>query len=288
MGGGTYSISNSTSRRDTLDYAHKSIDQIFTSKSIEKTMDPINFDIREARDSEEHPESIAVIINLDVTGSMGAIPHYLIRNGLPNLMGKVQQLGIKDPQILMTAIGDHECDRSPLQIGQFESSDELIDKWLTSIYVEGGGGGNNGESYLLAWYLATFKTSIDCWEKRKQKGFLFTIGDEPTLRNIPGLVLNDLCGNGQHKDYSATELLSLAKEKYHVFHLHLKEGFNGMDPNVMGDWKQLLGENLIIIDNKEDISKVIPEIIAKHYKSNVLEEVVSVSENEEEKEEIIL
>lgn len=38
--------------------------------------------IRECRDSEEHPESLPIIIALDVTGSMGMVPHSLITGGL--------------------------------------------------------------------------------------------------------------------------------------------------------------------------------------------------------------
>ena len=69
-------------------------------------------------------------------------------------MDKIIQSGIKDPQVLFLAIGDHECDTSPLQVGQFESSDELLEHWLTHVWLEGGGGGNRGESYALAWHFA--------------------------------------------------------------------------------------------------------------------------------------
>ena len=58
-----------------------------------------------------------------------------------------------------------KCDSAPLQVGQFESSDELLDKWLTNIYFEAGGGGNGGESYALAWYFAALKTATDSMEK---------------------------------------------------------------------------------------------------------------------------
>lgn len=261
MGSGSYSTVSRAARTKSMGYDTKSVHDIFTAKSVDVLMDPKNTELRESRDNAEHPESVSIVLGLDVTGSMGSIPHQLVKEGLPNIMGRIIQVGVPDPQLLFLGIGDHECDRYPLQVGQFESSDELLDKWLTSIYLEGGGGGNDGESYLLAWYFAGLKTSIDCQEKRSQKGFLFTVGDEKTLRTLPADSLLRIFGNGQYKDYSAAELLDKAMEKYHVYHLHLKQGHNGMSESVMGDWTQLIGDNLIIVDNKEEIQRIIPEII---------------------------
>ncbi len=262
MGWGYYSVEERTVRAEKAGYSTKSAREIFSQRSINNAMNPHGVKVREARDSAEHPESLSIVLALDVTGSMGSIPHHLVKEGLPTIMGRIIQSGTKDPQLLFLAVGDHECDRSPLQVGQFESSDELLDKWLTDVYLEGGGGGNMGESYLLAWYFAVFHTSIDCFEKRKQKGFLFTIGDEPTLPEIPAAALKKLMGAGQHQTWSATELLDKARQKYHVFHLHIRETSSGSRKEVMDGWKQLMGDQLIILEHHEDVSKVIPEIIA--------------------------
>jgi hypothetical protein len=218
-------------------------------------MNPHGIRVREARDSAEHPNSVAIILALDVTGSMGSIPHHLVKEGLPKIMGRIIQSGTPDPQLLFLAVGDHECDNSPLQVGQFESNDELLDKWLTDVYLEGGGGGNAGESYLLAWYFAGFHTAIDCFEKREQKGFLFTIGDEPTLPAVSAAALKHIMGDGQYDTYSASVLLDRARELYHVFHLHIRQTSAGSNQYTMDGWKQLMGEQLIILDRHEDVSK---------------------------------
>ena len=126
--------------------------------------------LRESRDSTSNPNSLPVIIALDVTGSMRTIPHSLVKEGLPNMVGNMIQRGVTDPAILFLGIGDHTCDDAPLQVGQFESGDEELDLWLTRTWLEGHGGGNNGESYLLAWYFAAKHTITDAWEKRGQKG----------------------------------------------------------------------------------------------------------------------
>ncbi len=221
MGMGCYSLDSRAVRSKARGYAERSAREIFSQRSINNAMDPHGIRLRESRDSQEHPESVAIILALDVTGSMGSIPHHLVREGLPKIMGRIIQSGTKDPQLLFLAVGDHECDRSPLQVGQFESSDELLDKWLTDVYLEGGGG-NMGESYLLAWYFAGFHTFIDCFEKRKQKGFLFTVGDEPTLPDIPAQALRNIMGDGQYETYAAATLLDRARASYHVFHLHIR------------------------------------------------------------------
>jgi hypothetical protein len=264
MGFGIYSLEERTVRSEKLGYATKSVHEIFKQQTINSSMNPHGVKIRESRDSIEHPNSLSIILALDVTGSMGSIPHHLVKQGLPNIMGNIMQQGIKDPQLLFLAIGDHECDQSPLQVGQFESSDALLDKWLTDVYLEGGGGGNPGESYLLAWYFAGFHTAIDCFEKRKQKGFLFTIGDEPTLPSVPAKALKGIMGDGQYSNSSAVELLDKAREFYLVYHLHIRETAAGGIQSTIDGWRQLMGQNLIVIDRHETVSSAIAEIVCKH------------------------
>jgi hypothetical protein len=259
---GRYDASIRMMKAATKGYHTKSAREIFTERSINNAMDPNGVDVRESRDSDEHPNSLAIVLALDETGSMGSIPHHLIKEGLPETMGGIIQRGIKDPQVLFLGIGDHECDRAPLQVGQFESSDDMLDHWLEKLYLEGNGGGNNGESYMLAWYFAGLHTAIDCWEKRQQKGFLFTIGDEPTLPQLPKHAIQKIMGSAQASNMTSVELLDKAREKYEVYHFHVKQGSNGRRQDVMDGWKQLMGQdNLVIVDDYQDIPRKIAEIV---------------------------
>jgi hypothetical protein len=259
MGGGRYSYSDRMTRSSLLGYDTKSTQEIFKERNINNAMDPNGVTLRESRDSEEHPNSIPVILALDVTGSMGSIPHFLVKEGLPDMMDKIIKDGVPDPQVLFLGIGDHECDSAPLQVGQFESSDELLDHWLTTLYLEGGGGGNNGESYHLAWMFAARYTSTDHFEKRGKKGILFTVGDEPVLRDIPARVQKHIMGDGQYENTTSAELLDKVREKYEVFHLHLMQGSNGTRRDVQDGWKQLLGDNVIFVERKEDVAQIIAD-----------------------------
>jgi hypothetical protein len=260
MGGSSYSYSNRELRSHSLGYKTKSVNEIFeqnTKRQIHEQMDPKGVVIRESRDSEAHPHSIPIIIALDLTGSMGHIPHELVKDGLPKIMSGIIQHGIPDPQVLFLGVGDHECDRAPLQISQFESGDEELDMWLTRTYIESGGGGNAGESYSLAHYFAATHCVTDNWDKRKQKGLLFTIGDEPNLKSYPSTALKEITGNGDVATFTDQEILEKAQEKWEVYHI-----MPGKESRGAKDyWKNLLGQNLIWVDKSEMVADAIRDIV---------------------------
>ena len=264
MGGGFYSATSRAIRSDSLGYTTNTLAQNFKAQTVHKDMSPMGLKIRESRDSKDHPNSIPIIVALDVTGSMGNVPQHLVKEGLPKLVTTVIGGGIPDPQILFLAVGDHECDRQPLQVAQFESSDELLDHWLTSTFLEGGGGGNAGESYLLAWYAAAYHTSHDHWDKRGKKGYLFTIGDEPNLKSLPASALKHMFGGGQFSDHTAADLLTKARERYHVKHIHVGETPTGAIKGTADGWAQLIGkDNLLVVQSYTQIDAVISAFIVR-------------------------
>jgi len=262
MGSGGYSFASRSTRATNLGFHTKSIHETFSARELNNAMNPKGVTLRESCDSEEHPESLAIILALDVTGSMGSVPHHLVKDGLPHIMSKIIERGYKDPQLLFMGVGDHKTDQAPLQIGQFESSDELLDKWLTDIWLEGNGGGNQGESYFLPWYFAGHCTKIDCFIKRQKKGYLFTVGDEDIHTTISKSSMTRIFGAGEFNDeISAMELLDKAKEMYHVYHIHITETGAGSRPEWQNHWKEILGDHFIPVKSSNDVSKVIPDII---------------------------
>jgi len=273
MGGGMYSVSARAMSGRSDYYKSASPSEIFKEKSVNNAMNPNGIKIRESRDSKEHPNSLAIILALDVTGSMGSIPVHLIKDGFPTMMETIIKDGVKDPQVLFLGIGDHECDSAPLQVGQFESSDELLDHWLQTIYLEGGGGGNAGESYLLAYYFAAKHTSIDCFEKRGQKGWLFTVGDEPPLKRVPKSSLQEIMGDGQYDNMDIGTLIDEARKTYNVYHILIKQGSAGSLDRTYNAWKQLLGDNLLIAEHHEDVPKIISDTINKNVSPAKVESV---------------
>lgn len=241
-------------------YASKSTADIFTKTTVDKEMSSVDVKLRESRDSDIHPESLSVIVNLDVTGSMQDIPEKLVKGKLGEVLDTLISHNILHPQVLFCANGDHECDRYPFQVGQFESGNEELMKWLTSTVLEGGGGGNYGESYALAWLFASRFTSIDCFEKRGIKGFIFTIGDECCLKNYPADKLKKIFNLPQASDMTAEQMLAEAERMYHVYHIHISHG-RGDYREEISTWKELLGQRLIIIEDKDVVAEIIASTV---------------------------
>lgn len=270
MGGTRYDKDARSIRATHAGYSSKSASEIFeqnAKRMAHESMNPKGITFREARDSTVHPNSVPIILGLDVTGSMGHIPFELIKEGLPKLMGGIIEGGVSDPALLFLGIGDHECDAYPLQVGQFESGDEELDMWLTRTYIEGGGGGNAGESYLLAWYFAAFHTKTDAFEKRNQKGLLFTVGDEPNLDVLPASAIIEIMGAGQYT-YTAIELLDEVRKYYDVYHISILHSDQSLRSDLA--WKELLGQNCLSIKDHKEIPNVIKEIICDKYSSKSL------------------
>jgi hypothetical protein len=214
--------------------------------------------LRESRDSAEHPDSVAIAVLFDVTGSMGDIPRQMQKK-LPGLMGLLLRKGyVKDPHILFGAIGDYHSDQVALQVGQFESGIEMDDD-LTRIYIEGNGGGQTRESYQDIFYFAAKHTSIDCWEKRGHKGYLFITGDENAYMSSSKKEIADVFGDSiESPEISTRELVAMAQEKYHIFYLIPTRASNGRDPAIKGFWVDLIGaENVIMLDDPDTVCEAI-------------------------------
>lgn len=272
MGYSSYSFDNRELRSASKGYNNitvnnlKDFGQNIERKAHEKML-PFNLNGKiKCMDSEQHPNTLPIQIYLDVTGSMRSIPVMFIKDGLPKMISGLIQKGIKDPSILFACIGDHEYDKFPLQLGQFESGDEELDMWLERSFVEGGGGGNKGESYLLSWFNAANFIFTDLWEKRKQKGFIFTIGDEPTLLNISGNAIKEIYKNNIDEvksSYSAKELYKEASKYNNIYHIHVKHNKDRI--TNIGD---IIGQNLLTVTSHEEIPELIYNTINSNFSTN--------------------
>jgi hypothetical protein len=212
---------------------------------------------RESRDSDAHPRSVAIGVVFDVTGSMGGIPVQLQKK-LPQLMGLLLRKGyVQDPQVLFGAVGDYFSDRVPLQIGQFESGIEMDDD-LSRMFLEGGGGGSYEESYNEALYFFARHTSIDCFEKRGKKGYLFLIGDEMPYPTTTKEELAKVIGDDVQADLSIEEIVRDARERYNVFYVIPRGASHGSDPNLKKRWAELLGpQNVIMLEDPDAVCEAI-------------------------------
>lgn len=239
----------------------KTVDDIYTSKELKDEYNPRLIKVRESCDSEAHPESRALIVGLDVTGSMGHILDSVARR-LGDMVEEVlQRKPIADPHIMFMAIGDAHNDRAPLQVTQFET-DAIIAKQLFDLWFEKRGGGNDFESYPLAWYYAATHTKMDCFDKRNQKGFLFTMGDDGFPNVITAEEVKAYIGDDIQGDIPVESVLEMASRKFHVFHLLLEEGGSASSMNVPA-WKKLMGGNAIPVSDYKKIPEIIVSTLEK-------------------------
>ena len=231
----------------------KSADQVFTSTTCPPELDPLGVVARESRDSTAHPESVAVVFALDVSGSMGTIPHGLATRTLPTFMGEVRRF-LPDVQLCFMAVGNAWADSSPLQVGQFESEAGAMDRWLSMLHMEGGGGGL-GESYDLAMYFLVHHTRVDCLERRKKKGYVFFTGDEPPFVHVdPGLVKKVIGDQmeGTMDLYQVTEALLAG---WNVFFL-IPNQASATQYSTGDIWANLFHEAAVVLDNPDDTAVV--------------------------------
>lgn len=230
------------------------------SKKLSPDLDPKGVKVRESRDSDNHPESNAIGVVFDVTGSMGQTPVKFAQQKLGGLMELLVTKGIiPHPQVLFGAVGDSYSDTTPFQVGQFESGVEM-DKCLTDIFIESGGGGQNMESYGLAHYFFARHTSTDCWEKRGKKGYLFTLGDElvwPTIRTDEAL---NIFGDTLQSDEKVRDLIAECERRYNVFHVTVGTS-TGNQPEILAGWKEILGERALKLDDPDNVCELIAATI---------------------------
>lgn len=256
------------SASDWKDYASstagKTAHEIFTSRGMKDKFDPKKFAVRESRDSAANPNSNAIIIACDVTGSMGSLADNLVRKGIGVAFEEIlKRLPVTDPHLMVMGVGDVVYDTAPLQATQFEA-DIRIASQLEEIYIEHGGGGNSWESYNLPWYFAAQKTSIDCLEKRGKKGYLFTVGDEQVPEALTrAQVKKTMSLDLQMERIDNRDLLTMVGRYYEVFHLMVEEGshYQSCGDRVKRGWQDLLGQRAIPLADHTKLAEVIVSTI---------------------------
>ena len=225
--------------------------------------------IRESRDSEQHPNSRGVYVGFDGTGSMRDVPVTFQKSLSPLMSMLTANDYISDPQVLVSVYGDAFVDKVPLQVGQFES-DVNIDADLSRLYLEGGGGYGMEESSELMAYALAHRCSMDCFEKRQERGYAFLFGDELSYDTLFAAQIEKHFGkppgaNEQFKfeDLDVQELFQLARQKFDVFFVipHGTAYYN--DARVLKHWQMRVGENRALkLSDATAVSGLIASAIA--------------------------
>ncbi|UZW54896.1 hypothetical protein NUH86_15685 [Sphingobium sp. JS3065] len=251
------------SARDWEAYAARSVhgrgrSELFGARGMDASYDPARIEMRESRDSADNPDSTPIIIGVDVTGSMGMLAEELVVHGLNETFTMLMdRRPVSDPHVMAMAIGDAYCDRAPLQVTQFEADLRIVEQ-LRQLWLEGGGGGNEGESYCLAHVFAGLKTEHDAMEKRRRKGFLFTVGDEPVLDGVERDQLARVLGIDAQRGVSGREAVKLASAGYEVFHIIVDGSYAARNMRkVRASWEAILPERVIHLKDPARLAETI-------------------------------
>ena len=285
MGGGAWTTTayinyvSSTRDIDASNISTSNVNQFYTARAIDPALNPKGVKIRECRDSNEHPNTIPIILALDVTGSMGSACAAVARQLDKIITGLYED--VKDVEFMVMGIGDFAYDDTPLQVSQFESDVRICDQ-LGKIWFERGGGGNGFESYTAAWYFGLNHTDLDCW-KRGKKGIIITMGDEPLNPYLPGREFERIFGYGG-QDIDTVELYNQVTEKFDVYHVIITDPGSSAWHYLNRDketWGRLLDGQHLFTKNSDELPEVIHDIVLAHVDGNEKESVSTVTVTEE-------
>lgn len=274
MGGGSWTTSSYTSYTKTkgiktscladgtvtLDSSYDAQD-LYKARKLDEALDPKGV-VRECVDSDEHPNTIPVILALDVTGSMGSALEEVSKK-LNAIMTETYKK-VKDVEFLVMGIGDLAYDDAPIQASQFESDIRIVEQ-LDKVYFERGGGGNQYESYTAAWYFAINQTKLDAW-KRGKKGILITLGDEPLNPYLPKEALKRVTGNETLQgDVETKELYNEVIKKYDVYHFAINDShtcYRYYRDDIKETWGKYLDNNhLKVVTLNELAAQIVSAIV---------------------------
>lgn len=264
---------------DSFEKGDFSNQEVFKARNINSALKPYKV-TRECRDSEEHPNTLPVILALDVTGSMGNAAVKVAQKLNTIMTNLYNDSSVKDIEFCIMGIGDLAYDDAPIQISQFES-DIRIAEHLDKVYFEFGGGGNTYESYTVAWYMGTKHCDLDCW-KRGKKGIIITLGDECPNPYLSKTTLNRLTGDSLQTDVETNNLYELAKKQYNIYHISVDDesssySYHKRNWDLDKKWTDLLGSNYSV-ETLDSLGKRITEIILQNVDNN---DVITFTDNTE-------
>ena len=236
---------------------------MFKARRVDEALNPYKI-MRECKDSDEHPNTLPIILGLDLTGSMGQAAVEIAKK-LNVIMTKLYDKGDSDVEFMIMGIGDLYCDDGPIQISQFES-DIRIAEQLDKLWFEFGGGGNLSESYSVAWYMGARHCDLDCW-KRGQKGIIITMGDERRDPALPQHALEMATGDTLQADVESIDLYDEASQKFDIYHIQVSHGREWDLDGIRKSW-EILGDNYREA-NMDNIADVIIDIITNNGAENI-------------------
>lgn len=247
---------------DKVAFAYSNSEEAQVQKKVHPSLDPARINKKpfgklESRDSEEHPESNAVLLCFDVTGSNyeNAVIAQQKLGGLMDMLSKY----MVDPQLAIAANDDFKAGQRErcVQISDFES-DNRVDNHIKNTILVRDGGGNNGESYDLLLYAAARKTVLDCVEKRNKKGYLFFYADEPFMDEVDKDEVAYVYGDTLERSIPIKKMIEEAEKLYEIYVIWPENGYI----EARDQYKKLFGkERVLTLQDPSMICELVGSVI---------------------------
>jgi hypothetical protein len=104
-------------------------------------------------------------------------------------------------------------------------------------------------------YFAARHTAMDCWEKRKKKGYLFITGDETPWMELIRDHVSGLIGDPMQANMEIGDVVREAQEKFHTFFL-IPDAVRAATEMCGPVWTVLLHERCIVLETPEDTAAI--------------------------------
>ena len=242
---------------------------LFNKNEFKDIYNPLYINVRESRDSEDSPNSTPIIFGFDVTGSMDYLAVEIAKNSLNKTITELyDKKPVTDPHVMCAAFtaprynGDVIL-AGALQVTQFEADIRVVEQ-LLDLNVKFGG---NRYSYDdLVWYFAANHTDIDCYNKRKKKGYIICIGDEICGADDGSFLserdLLKIFGDNKMTGHlNNRQIYDMAAKKYEIFHIVTLMGWR--EGRAFNTWNHFMPGRVATIDQRDIslLSEVITSIM---------------------------
>ena len=149
---------------------------------------------------------------------------------------------LTDSSISFCAIGDTAKDKVPLQVSTFNQG-IAIDKVLPKIFLEGGGGNNQKESYEFAAYFY----NNHCELSQAVMPFMFITGDEGFYPEIVSKYIKQFIGKDiKEKKINSLEVFKKTAKKFNVFLIKKEYSDPDDEKEIYDQWVNAVGKERIL------------------------------------------
>jgi hypothetical protein len=233
---------------------------------------------------------LPIVIAVDVTGSMKEYPKMIFEKLCILYNETVYFLPdkLKDSfEISFCAVGDAYSDAYPIQVTDFASKADL-DKNLSLLFPEGGGGGQARESYELMAYYYAYRCQLANGGKKPRPMFFF-IGDENFYNRVNRSQIMEYIGDPPATDLITTDVFNELKKKFDTYMLRIPYDDAAEEAEINASWQSALGKDRVIMlkDPRRVVDTILGLIAANVENFGLFKKRIQIRQTPEQVEQVL-